>query len=170
MEFLKKLEVRGWRLEIGGWKAVSIFRHLNKSNIQLLTSILALLFASCQNDPDKPNPVDVPTPPAKVVPTPDFNQDSAFSFVKKQVDFGPRVPNSAAHAKCADYLTAKLKEYKADVIVQQAEAKAFDGKVLKMKNIIAQWQPEKQNRIMLCAHLGYPPLCRSGQNRYQQTH
>ncbi len=132
-------------------------RSKNHTHLGSWLFILASLsFAACQ--PDKPKPVDIPTPPAKVVPTPDFNQDSAFQFVKKQVDFGPRVPNSAPHAKCAEYLTEKFKSYKADVIVQQGEAKAFDGKVLKMKNIIAQWQPEKTNRIMLCAHWDTRPF------------
>ncbi|MCG3166175.1 MAG: hypothetical protein POELPBGB_01951 [Bacteroidia bacterium] len=149
MEFLRKLAVGSWQLAVC---------HLERSREALIILFSVLLVSSCQNETDKPKPVDVPVPPAKVVPTPDFNQDSAFQFVKKQVDFGPRVPNSAAHAKCADYLTAKFKEYKAEVIVQQAEAKAFDGKVLKMKNIIAQWQPEKQNRIMLCAHWDTRPF------------
>src|SRR5687767_15761299 len=33
------------------------------------------------------------------VTVPDFNADSAYFFVKKQVDFGPRIPNTDAHRK-----------------------------------------------------------------------
>ena len=41
--------------------------------------------------------------------SPDFNADSSYSFVKKQVDFGPRIPGTAAHAECSRYLQQKLK-------------------------------------------------------------
>jgi len=147
MEFLKKYAVCSMQYAVAG---NYYLRH------SLLLTACCLMFASCQNENEKTNHVELP--PAKVVPTPDFNADSAFRFVKQQVDFGPRVPNSAAHAKCADYLTEKLKSYKAEVIVQQGEATAFDGKVLKMKNIIAQFYPEKQNRIILCAHWDTRPF------------
>ena len=35
---------------------------------------------------------------------PRFNADSAYLYIQKQVDFGPRVPNTPAHVQCADYL------------------------------------------------------------------
>lgn len=41
---------------------------------------------------------------------PKFNKDSAFYYVKKQTEFGPRVPNSKAHKQCGDYLVGFLKE------------------------------------------------------------
>jgi len=126
--------------------------------VLLMTLMMSLFLASCQNDADKPKHVDLPVDPVQTVPTPDFNADSAFQFVKKQVDFGPRVPNSDAHAKCASWLEQKFKSYKADVIIQQGEAKAFDGTVLKMKNIIAQWNTAKQNRILLTAHWDTRPF------------
>lgn len=148
MEHLKK--------RVGSWE--KHFLSFSSLTYYLLLITSCLIISSCQNDAVKPPHVDAPVDPSKIVPTPDFNADSAFHFVKKQVEFGPRVPNTQAHANCADYLTAKLKSYKADVIVQQGEAKAFDGKVLKMKNIIAQWSPEKQNRIMLCAHWDTRPF------------
>ena len=40
-----------------------------------------------------------------------FSADSAFSFLKKQCDFGPRIPNTPAHVACAAYLEKKLSEY-----------------------------------------------------------
>ena len=141
MELLKKLAVGSRQWAVGAC---------------LLPTAYCLLFSSCQTESDKQKHTEFP--PAKVIPTPDFNADSAFQFVKAQVDFGPRVPNSEAHAKCAEYLAAKFRSYKAEVIVQQAEVKAFDGKVLKMKNIIAQFNPAKQNRIILCAHWDTRPF------------
>lgn len=121
---------------------------------------LALFFVlvSCQNDTEKQKQTGKYEPPVIVIPTPDFNSDSAFQFIKKQVDFGPRVPNTEAHAKCAAWLEQTFKRFGADVIVQQGEAKAFNGTVLKMKNIIAQWNTAKTNRIMLCAHWDTRPF------------
>jgi hypothetical protein len=93
-----------------------------------------------------------------IVNVPDFNPDSAYLFIEKQVAFGPRVPGTKAHSECAEYLTQKLKCYTPNVIVQNGKAYAFNDKVLPIKNIIASFQPEKQNRILLCAHWDSRPF------------
>ena len=46
---------------------------------------------------------------------PDFNADSAYAYVANQVAFGPRVPNTAAHKACGDYLASELKRFGAKV-------------------------------------------------------
>lgn len=84
--------------------------------------------------------------------TPCFNGDSAFGFVDMQVAFGPRVPNSVSHKACGDWLEAKLRSFGADVIAQHAELTAYTGEKLNARNIIAQFQPEKKKRVLLCAH------------------
>jgi hypothetical protein len=83
---------------------------------------------------------------------PSFNQDSAYKFVEQQLAFGPRVPNTDEHEKCADYFTNKLKEYTHEVIVQKAKVRAFDGTILDIKNIIASFNKESKDRIFICAH------------------
>ena len=88
--------------------------------------------------------------PAVIVPI--FDADSAYSFIERQLAFGPRVPNTASHRKCGEYLVEKLRDYGADVITQDVDLKAYTGDVLKSRNIIAQFQPEKKDRIMLFAH------------------
>jgi Zn-dependent M28 family amino/carboxypeptidase len=112
-----------------------------------------LAIASCGSETNQPKEdPTVKTPEVKKLPTPDFNADSAYSFVKAQVDFGPRIPGTAAHEKCADYLTAKLKSYGLSVFVQTATIKTFDQKQFGIKNIIAQYNPAAQSRIMICSH------------------
>ena len=88
--------------------------------------------------------------PAVIVPI--FDADSAYSFIEAQVNFGPRVPSTPAHRKCGDYLIAKFESYGATVVTQDMELKAYNGDLLKARNIIAQFNPENGNRIMLCAH------------------
>lgn len=92
------------------------------------------------------------------VAVPAFNVDSAYRYVADQVAFGPRVPNSEAHARCADYLAAKLRSFGADVVVQEADLKAFDNTILHARNIIGRFQPEKNNRILLFAHWDSRPF------------
>ena len=88
--------------------------------------------------------------PVAIVPI--FDADSAYSFVARQVAFGPRVPGTATHRKCGNYLVEKLQSYGADVLTQDVDLKAYNGDILKARNIIAQFQPGNPERIMLCAH------------------
>lgn len=81
-----------------------------------------------------------------------FNADSAYFFVAQQLSFGPRVPESAAHANCLSYLETTLKQFGASVQIQVFKTRLADGKIIEGKNIIASYQPEKNNRILLCAH------------------
>lgn len=85
------------------------------------------------------------------VVVPAFNADSAYSYVARQCDFGPRVPGSEAHRLCGDYLQAKLAEY-GSVIVQEPELQAFDGKRYKARNIICSINPDSTRRVLLMAH------------------
>lgn len=81
-----------------------------------------------------------------------FSADSAYAFISKQVEFGPRVPNTAAHRAAGDWLVSKLKGYGADVMEQTATLTAFDGTRLNARNIFAQYNPEASDRILLLAH------------------
>ncbi len=89
---------------------------------------------------------------------PDFNADSAYYFVEKQVKFGKRIPNTVAHVACGDYLVNILHGYGWEVIEQKFDATAFDGKILKSRNIIASWKPEAKTRILLAAHWDTRPF------------
>lgn len=86
------------------------------------------------------------------VSIPTFDADSAYLYVKNQVDFGPRVPNSKAHDACGDYLIKELTRFKGAMTVQKADLVAWDGKTLKSRNIIASYAPEKKTRILLISH------------------
>jgi hypothetical protein len=91
-------------------------------------------------------------PAERVVTVPVFNNDSAYAFVKRQVDFGPRIPNTDAHRKTGNYLVAQLQSYGAAVTTQDFESPSVDGHKLYLRNIIAAFQPEKTKRILLAAH------------------
>ncbi len=116
----------------------------------LFTIAAALLLAACTEKP-KVDPNSKPEP-KKTVSVPNFNADSAYQFVAQQTQFGPRVPETDAHAQCAEWLTAKLGEFADTVIVQDFRAKLFNGKGIDGQNIVGVFNPEAKKRIVLCAH------------------
>lgn len=106
--------------------------------------------AKTSNNPKKKN--------NKQISVPTFNADSAYKYVEDQVNFGPRVPNTKEHLACANYLGNQLKSFGADVIIQEAEVRAFDNTLLQAKNIIGQYKPELNNRVLLFAHWDTRPF------------
>jgi Zn-dependent M28 family amino/carboxypeptidase len=83
---------------------------------------------------------------------PDFDADSAFYFVAKQVTFGPRVPGTKAHEQCANWLQQAISAYADKVEMQVFSARVWNGEIRHGKNIIASFSPEKRSRILLAAH------------------
>jgi hypothetical protein len=90
--------------------------------------------------------------------TAEFDAASAYGFVKKQVEFGPRVPGTPAHAACAEWFVQTLRQWTPDVVVQEFKATAFDGRQLDGKNIIASFDRDARDRILLCAHWDSRPF------------
>lgn len=122
-----------------------------------LLVMLLLPLTRCSSDPlpeDNTPRTELPALP----PTPGFDPDSAYAFIQEQVDFGPRVPGTAAHTACADWMVAKLKGYGATVIEQTATVTVFNGRKLPLRNIIASWNTQAKERILLLAHYDTRPF------------
>jgi glutaminyl-peptide cyclotransferase len=84
---------------------------------------------------------------------PDFDEEKAFTYLKQQCDFGSRVPNSQAHGRCEDYLYDKL-SVTSDVCRRQ-KFTYYDvdrDDTLYLTNIIASYNPDDNERVLLCAH------------------
>lgn len=116
----------------------------------LLTAFILLSAFSCGTN-NKTNSVQEPEKNI-TVKAPQFDADSAYKYIQAQVDFGPRNPNSKGHAACGEYLAAKLAEHGAKVTNQNVELPAYDGTLLKARNIIGSFKPESKKRIALFAH------------------
>jgi Zn-dependent M28 family amino/carboxypeptidase len=134
-----------------------------KNNLRvfaLLAAGCSLLATSCSNNGNTNKPeTSNQKPEAIFPPAPKFNEDSAYSFVKAQVDFGPRVPGTTAHAKCAEYLMNKLKSYPGwEVQMQNGSITTYDEKKFNLKNIIASFKPENNDRILLLSHWDTRPF------------
>jgi len=122
---------------------------------------LMLLIISCNDSKKSKN---IKKEEQITVQIPNFDADSAFYFVKAQTDFGPRVPNTEAHRKCALFLQNQLEQYCDKVIVQPFTATTFDGTKINGKNIIGSFFPEKQRRILLAAHWDSRPFADNDPN------
>ena len=124
---------------------------------------LLLLLSACGGNSKKQIPTRK-TPPKQQVVIPDFNSDSAYLFVEKQVAFGPRVPNTGSHTNCAQFLYNKLKLYADTAMIQTFKTRAYNNDVLNGKNIIGAFNPENGNRILLCAHWDTRPYADYDEN------
>ncbi len=114
-----------------------------------LIVVLILAVAACSG---KPELVYLKHDQGRSVPQ--FSADSAFNFVARQIEFGPRVPNTEAHMAAAEWKISVLKSYAGQngVYAQRFKLLGYDGDTLDLVNIIAAFNPSSSDRIMLCAH------------------
>jgi glutaminyl-peptide cyclotransferase len=121
-----------------------------KLNKILLLLFAAALIAGCENKDEN----SISKPAFEIQKTdsiPAFNGENAYAQTKAQVDFGPRNPGSAGHALALSYLQNQLNRY-ADEVKLQSFSYAGYNEELNLTNIIARYNPENRNRIMICAH------------------
>lgn len=125
---------------------------MKKKAMILLGSTFLLFSAFSCGGSSKTGSVNKAESETGVVNVPQFDADSAYLYVKSQVDFGPRVPNSKEHVACGNYLAKQLETFGAKVTSQYADLIAYDGTLLKARNIIGSYKPESKKRIALFAH------------------
>ena len=123
----------------------------------LLVTVVFIFLIACESSKKSVDQI-IYSNSRKTTTVPSFNRDSAFLFIKKQVDFGPRVPNTFAHKACGNYLASQLRSYGAKVIEQEFSEQAYDGTILYLKNIIASYNPDAKKRVLLAAHWDTRPF------------
>jgi len=125
----------------------------------LIISLSAILIStvSCEQG-SKGNQSRTKTVEKKPVFVPRCNGDSAYYYVDKQVSFGPRVPGTKAHDECAKWLIKKFSRVSDTVIIQKFMARTYDNVIRNGENIIASFNPDKKNRILLMSHWDSRPF------------
>lgn len=96
------------------------------------------------------------------VQRPFFSSDSAYAYIEKQMSFGPRVPNSAAHTQCAVWLIEQLRAFGAEVELQKGFMPDYRGNNQQIYNIIGHFYTPAsaaRPRILLGAHYDTRPWC-----------
>ena len=81
-----------------------------------------------------------------------FDAVGAMALTRQQCDFGPRVPGTTAHAKCADWLVTTLQASCDTVLVQTATVQSARSGKVGIKNIVGVINPQASQRLLLLAH------------------
>jgi len=112
-------------------------------------AVLVIIGTSCSKKP-------------AVIERPAFSADSAYAYIEKQMSFGPRVPNSAAHMQCAVWLIEQLRAFGAEVELQKGQMPDYRGNDQQIYNIIGHFytlETASRARILLGAHYDTRPWC-----------
>jgi glutaminyl-peptide cyclotransferase len=80
-----------------------------------------------------------------------FNGERAMDHVRKQIDFGPRPPDTQQLAKTRAYITNELKSYGLTVSLDEFSAATPQGEK-KMANIVADIPGETKSLILITSH------------------
>ena len=118
---------------------------------------LALLGCSCKGRSASSSDDAISRAVASRADVPRFRSDSAFKYIKDQVELGPRVPGTAPHAACHDLIVARLRACGADVTEQDTVFDSPAGRRVDIRNIIGRFNPSATNRVMLVAHYDTRP-------------
>lgn len=138
-----------------------------KSLLTFIIAVCTLVTSSCQTGSNVADgSATTATNPYENAPA--FDADSAYSFVAAQLDFGPRVPGSEGHRKCGEYIVTKMSAQADTVITQKTTVTAFTGARLPITNILARFNPDAQERILILAHWDTRPWADADRN--EQNH
>lgn len=129
-----------------------------RNGILILAIVIStpLLFAACPKNAPPPKPratISTTTrpssPAAHVVAA--FNGERAMDHVRKQIDFGPRPPDSPQAIKTRAYITNELKNSGWKVSLDEFTATTPHGEK-KMANIVAELTGETKTLLLLGSH------------------
>ena len=118
--------------------------------------LMPVLFAACPKNEPPPRPrgsiSTSPRSPDRLAPVPTaFNGERAMDHVRKQIDFGPRPPDSPQLAKTREYISSQLKSSGWNVSIDEFKATTPHG-WKKMANIVGEIAGETKTTILLASH------------------
>lgn len=97
-----------------------------------------------------------------------FSGTAAYGYARTQVDFGPRVPGSAAAKRAGDWIIAQMRTRADTVIVQSWTHTTAAGKKLPMRNILARFRPELTERVLYVTHWDSRPVSESAETEAER--
>ena len=128
--------------------------------ITLVIAATVLMLVACAGSKTDTTAASEPqaTAASDTATWPSFSADSAYAYLARQVAFGPRVPGTAAHRNCADYLVSSFQKFGADTIVKQiVDVINYKGAKVAARNILARFNTAAPRRILLVAHYDTRP-------------
>jgi glutaminyl-peptide cyclotransferase len=128
----------------------------NRIGLLAIVILVPVLITACPKNEPAPRPrarmsttarPATPTPPVVVA----FNGERAMDHVKKQIDFGPRPPDTPQLAKTRAYIADELKSYGLKVSFDEFVVTTPQGEK-KMANIVGEIRGETKTMILLASH------------------
>ncbi len=89
---------------------------------------------------------------------PRFDGELADSLVRRQLEFGPRVPGTEAHEAALAWMVEYLEARAGTVVVDSFTHVTAFGDTLRLANVLAHFRPEAPSRILLLAHWDSRPV------------
>lgn len=90
-----------------------------------------------------------------------FDADSAWSYTRQQVAFGPRVPGTPGWQKTGDWIAAMMRRRADTVVEQRWSHRTARGDTIPLRNILARFKPQASQRILYLAHWDSRPVADS---------
>lgn len=100
--------------------------------------------------------------------TQEFDGAVAYEYVKTQMEFGPRIPNTEGHRRAGDWMLQHLRAT-ADSVEEQAFTHVTEsGDTLELRNLIGKFRPDLTDRILYLAHWDTRPKADQSANLADQ--
>ncbi len=98
-------------------------------------------------------------PPPRTLEAIPFDGNAAFQMLTRLCDLGPRTSGSPGMLQQQQLLASHFQELGGTVSLQKFERRhPQDGSRVELANLIVQWHPEREERILLCAHYDTRPM------------
>lgn len=123
---------------------------MKRKNFSFYFVFLCFAFVSCRNTETKKEETEVAS--FINVAAPQVDGQRILDKVQTQVDFGTRVPGTASHKACGDWIETEMKKLGLNVQNQTFPAVTYLGNPFTGRNIIASSNPGASKRILICAH------------------
>jgi hypothetical protein len=88
-----------------------------------------------------------------------FNGERAYQYLKEICAIGPRVSGTEGMARQQAYLKAHFEKLGGRVSLQEFTARhPQTGNPVKLANLIVEWHPDRNQRVLFCAHYDTRPF------------
>ena len=128
----------------------------NRIGLLAIVILVPVLFTACPKNEPPPRPrAGMSKSSRPIAPTPApivaFNGTRALDHVKKQIDFGPRPPDTPQLAKTRAYIADELRSSGLKVTFDEFVAVTPQGEK-KMANIVGEIAGESKTMILIASH------------------
>jgi Zn-dependent M28 family amino/carboxypeptidase len=121
-----------------------------------MTTLCVLLAVALQGDACGPSEATVPSP---------FDGEKALGYARTFMEFGARVPGTAAHKSAGDWIVSEMRTRADTVYVQEwthtttiAVGARPVGTKLPLRNVIARFNPMAEERLLYVTHWDSRPV------------